>query len=156
MLEYEICKMTTDAEMDEKGFVHWQAWHETYTGLMPNEYLNTVTVEKCVKIAHKFPQNTLLLKINHKTVGFSCISKSVDINEIIAIYLLKEYHGMKLGYELLKHTISLFADNNPIVLWVLKGNERAMRFYQKAGFEFTGNEKACSFGIELQMKMKKI
>ena len=157
MCEYEICEMTTAGEMDEKGFVHWKAWHETYTGLMPDDYLNNVTLEKCVKMAHKFPQNTLLLKVNHKTVGFSCIGKSSDVedaDEIIAIYLLKECHGKKMGYELLKQTLTLRKSNRPIVLWVLKGNERAIRFYQKVGFAFTGNKKVCPFGIELQMQMK--
>ncbi len=157
MCKYEICEMATAGEMDEKGFVHWKAWHETYTGLMPDDYLNNVTLEKCVKMAHKFPQNTLLLKVNYKTVGFSCIGKSADVedaDEIIAVYLLKEYHGKKLGYELLKQTLTLRKSNRPIVLWVLKGNEKAIRFYQKVGFAFTGNEKACPFGIELQMQMK--
>ena len=157
MIEYEICEMTTDGEMDEKGYVHWKSWHETYAGLMPDDYLENVTLEKCVKMAHKLPQNTLLLKIDHKTVGFSCMSKSVDAkaaNEIIAIYLLKEYHGKGLGYELLNHTVSLLNDNNPVVLWVLKGNERAIRFYKRVGFEFTGNEKSYPFGIELQMELK--
>ena len=159
MVEHEICIMSTDSEMDEKGYVHWRAWHETYTGIIPDDYLCNVTLEKCVKMAHKFPQNTLLLKINHGTVGFACIKKRTDVkdtNEIIAIYLLEEYHGKKLGYELLKHTVSLFEDSLPIVLWVLKGNEKAIRFYKKVGFEFTGNEKDCPFGIELQMEMKSL
>ena len=154
MIDFEICKMTTENEMDEKGYVHWKSWHETYTGIMPSDYLDNVTLEKCVSMAHKFPQNTLLLKVNHKTVGFSCIRKSSDGNEIVAIYLLEEYHGKKLGYELMKKTASQFANSDPIVLWVLKENEKAIRFYKRFGFEFNGNEKACPFGTELQMIMK--
>jgi len=158
MCEYEICEMTTDAEMDEKGFVHWKAWHETYTGLMPDDYLKNITLDKCVKMAHKFSQNTLLLKVNGKTVGFSCIrmdTDAKDANELLAIYLLKDYQGKKLGYKLLKRTIALFANNFPIVLWVLKGNEKAINFYKKFGFEFNGNEKPCPFGVELQMELSR-
>ena len=108
-------------------------------------------------MAHKLPQNTYLLKVNGKTVGFSCTGKSSDTegaNEIIAIYLLKEYHGKKLGYFLLSKTISMFADNAKIVLWVLKNNEKAIRFYKKFGFDFNGNQKTLPFGVELQMEMK--
>ena len=75
MIDFEICVMATDSEMDEKGYVHYKSWQETYIGLMPDDYLNNLTLEKCVEMAHKFPQNTLLLKVDGKTVGFSCISK---------------------------------------------------------------------------------
>ena len=157
MIDFEICPMTTECEMDEKGFVHWRSWQETYKDLMPSDYLKGITLEKCVKMAYKWPQNTLLLKVNHKTVGFSCISKSADTGcgELVAIYLLKEYHGKKLGYELLKRTMSEFSDGSKIILWVLKGNERAIAFYKKFGFVFNGKEKQLPFGAELQMEMKR-
>lgn len=150
--------MMTENEMNEKGYVHWKSWHETYTGLMPDDYLKNITLEKCIKMAHKWPQNTFLLKVNHKTVGFSCIGKSSDTkdaNEVIAIYLLKEYHGQKLGYALLNETVSRFSDNAKIVLWVLKGNDKAIDFYKRFGFDFNGNQKILPFGVELQMEMKR-
>ncbi|MBR3893843.1 MAG: GNAT family N-acetyltransferase [Clostridia bacterium] len=158
MIEFEICPMTTDAEKEEKGYVHWKSWQETYKGLMPDHYLSSLTLEKCIKMAFRFPKNTLLLKVNHQTVGFSCVGNSLDTegaNELFAIYLLKEYYGQKLGYELLKRTVSSLADRRPLVLWVLRGNDRAIRFYEKFGFAFNGNEKACPFGMELQMEMKR-
>ncbi len=157
MLAYEILPMTTESEMDEKGYVHWKCWHETYTGLMPNEYLENITLDKCVKMAHKWSQNTFLMKVYNKVVGFSCFGKckdTQDTNEIIALYLLKEYHGQKLGYELLKQTVLQFPENQKLVLWVLKGNDTAIRFYKRFGFDFTGNEKILPFGTELQMEMR--
>ena len=157
MIEYEICPMTTESEMDEKGYVHWRSWHETYEALMLEDYLKNVTLEKCVQMAHKWPQNTFLIKVDNKVVGFSCFGESKETenaHEIIAIYLLKEYQGQKLGYELLRRTVSSFSDDAKIVLWVLKGNEKAIHFYEKFGFSFNGNEKTLPFGTELQMQMK--
>ena len=125
---------------------------------MPDDYLKNITLEKCIKMARKWPQNTFLLKVNDKTIGFSCIGKSADTkdaNEVIAIYLLKEYHGQKLGYALLNKTVSMFADGAKIVLWVLKGNDKAICFYKKFGFDFNGNQKTLPFGVELQMEMKR-
>ena len=156
MIEYEICSMTTESEMDEKGYVHGKSWQETYEGLMPQEYLENITLEKCIKMAHKWPQNTLLLKVDGNSVGFACVGKSKDTDgadEVIAIYLLKEYQGKKLGYALLKEAVSRLSDSPKIVLWVLKGNDHAIRFYQKFGFSFTGKEKALPFGTELQMEI---
>ena len=157
MVEYNIIPLTTESEMDEKGYVHWRSWHETYKGLMPEEYLKGITLENCVKMAHRWTQNVLLLKVDGKVVGFSCIGKSKDednAEELIAIYLLKEYHGKKLGYELLSQTLSKLSHNQRIVLWVLKGNERAIHFYKRFGFVFTEKEKALPFGTELQMEIK--
>lgn len=156
-IEYEICPMTTDAEMDEKGYVHWKSWQETYADLMPAEYLQNITLEKCIQMAHKWSQNTLLIKVDNKTVGFSCFGKSKDTEnayELLAIYILQEYQGQKLGYELLKRTVSCFSDDAKIVLWVLQGNDKAIRFYERFGFSFNGKEKTLPFGTELQMQMK--
>lgn len=155
MIEYEICPMTTKVEMDEKGYVHWKAWHETYLTLMPKEYLETVTLEKCITMAHTWSQNTLLLKVNNKTVGFSCIKHTDSENELVAIYLLKQYHGQRLGYALMTNTLSLLSHQKKIILWVLKGNEKAISFYKKCGFVFNGNEKKLPFGVELQMELYK-
>ena len=99
-----------------------------------------------------------MLKVNNKTIGFSCIGKTNDTkaaNEVIAIYLLKEYHGQKLGYTLLNKTVSMFTDNAKIVLWVLKGNDKAIHFYKRFGFDFNGNQKTLPFGVELQMELKR-
>jgi len=144
--------------MDEKGYVHWKSWHETYQNLLPDDYLKSVTLEKCTKMAHKLPQNTLLLKADGKAVGFSCTGKNCDTentNEIIAIYLLKEYQGKGLGYALMNKTLSTLPRNSKIILWVLKGNEKAICFYKKLGFVFNGKEKTLPFGIELQMELKR-
>ncbi len=82
------------------------------------------------------------------------IRDTKDAKELVAIYLLKEYQGKKLGYELLKQTISTFGGSSKITLWVLKGNDRAISFYKKFGFDFNGNEKELPFGVELQMEMQ--
>ncbi len=158
MIDYTISLMSTSEEMDEKGYVHWKSWQETYGGLMPKDYLDNITLEKCIKMAHRFSQNTLLLKVENKTVGFSCFGKSSDTegaNELIAIYLLKEYQAKGMGYELLKATISKFPEKALVVLWVLEGNDRAINFYKKFGFCFNGNKKSLPFGTELQMKLEK-
>ena len=144
--------------MDEKGYVHWKSWHETYKDLMPDDYLKNITLEKCIKMAHKLPQNTLLLKSDGNVVGFSCIGKNCDTentNEIIAIYLLKEYQGKGLGYALMNKSLSMLPPNARIILWVLNDNEKAINFYKKVGFDFNGNKKLLPFGTELQMELKR-
>ena len=44
-------KMETDEEIKGKAYVHWKSWHESYTGIVSQEYLDKLTFEKCEKMA---------------------------------------------------------------------------------------------------------
>ena len=152
MSNFTIIHMTTSEEMDAKGYIHWKTWQETYKGLMPDDYLEKVTVEKCKDIAHRYPQNTLLLKVKQEVVGYVCYGNNADGNgEIIAIYLLREQQGKKLGLALMNAAVGQMADKSQITLWVLGSNEKAIKFYERYGFQFDGVTKACNVGTELRM-----
>lgn len=152
MRNFTITPMVTEEEMGEKGLIHWQTWQETYKGLMPEEYLKKMTLEKCIEMAHRWPENTLLLKVNNEVAGFCCYGDNADGDgEVIAIYLLAEYQGQKLGYALMNAAVDQMPDKARVTLWVLKGNEKAIRFYKRYGFRFDGMEKQCSVGTELRM-----
>lgn len=139
-------------DYDRKGYVHYQSWLETYSGLIPDHILANQTLEKCQSIARRWPDNTLVLELDGKIVGFSGYSKNdFDTGEVIAIYLLKEVQGLGLGRTLMDATIAKLADCSSIVLWVLKGNDHAIGFYQHYGFRFNEVEKTAPVGTELQM-----
>ena len=85
---------------------------------------------------------------NNKPAGFSKIifntpQPSVPIDPVTKmerLYLLKEYYDLKLGHQLMQHAIglSLAAGQKGMWLHVWKENHRAIRFYQKQGFEIVG------------------
>lgn len=64
-----------------------------------------------------------------------------DVAKLERLYLLKDFYGKKLGQELFNFNVelSLKAGQKGIWLYVWKGNERAVKFYQKAGFEIVGS-----------------
>ncbi len=64
-----------------------------------------------------------------------------DVTKLERLYLLKEFYDLKLGYQLLEFNISLSEQNNQEGMWlfVWKENLRAVRFYEKAGFEIVGS-----------------
>ena len=45
-MDIEIKKMETEEETRGKAYVHWCVWHEAYPGLVSQEYLNKLTLEK--------------------------------------------------------------------------------------------------------------
>ena len=155
--------MQTADEIDGKGYVHYKSWQETYAGLIDSEYLKNMTEEKCKAIAHKWTANILVAKDGDKVIGFVCYGEHrddtlTDCGEVFAIYVLADYHGQKVGYELMNAAFENLSAYKKIAVWVLKGNERAIKFYERYGFRFDGTEKAVKLGThntELRMVFEK-
>lgn len=163
MMEISIIPMTTSEDMDGKGYVHWKSWHETYTGLIDPAYMERITLEKCVDMAHRWPQNMMVAKDGDKVIGFVGYGEHhddtlTDCGEVFAIYVLAEYYGQKVGYALMNAAFEKLATYKKIAVWVLKGNDRAIRFYERYGFRFDGTEKEVKLGTpntELRMVYEK-
>jgi GNAT superfamily N-acetyltransferase len=62
------------------------------------------------------------------------------VTKLERIYLLKEFYGLKLGHRLLEKAIALSQAAGDKAMWldVWKKNDRALRFYEKEGFEPVG------------------
>ena len=72
--------------------------------------------------------------------------------------MLADYHGQKVGYELMNAAINKLSDYKKIAVWVLKGNERAIKFYERYGFRFDGTEQEIMLGTpntELRMILER-
>ena len=87
-MDIEIKKMETEEETRGKAYVHWCAWHEAYPGLVSQEYLNKLTLEKCEKIAFDWPDNLMIAKDAGRVIGFVGYGdrgeEAPDIGEIFA------------------------------------------------------------------------
>ncbi len=84
-----------------------------------------------------------------KAAGFSKIildSKHPNINlrkvtKLERIYLLEEFHNLKLGYQLFQFNVELSQKNNEKGMWlfVWEENSKAINFYKKIGFTIIGS-----------------
>lgn len=159
MCGYIIKPMETEAEIDGKGYVHYKSWHETYGGLVDETYMRGVTLEKCRQIARQWPENTIIAKDGERVVGFAGCGAYRDETlpghgEVFALYVLRECQGRKAGYELMNAALERLCAFQKIAVWVLKGNDRAIRFYERYGFRFDGAEAEIMLGTpstELRM-----
>ena len=139
--------------------MYYKSWHETYAGLIDADHLKKHTLEKCITIAHKWPDNILVAKDGEQVIGFVGFgayrdNTLSDCGEVFALYVLAEYHGQKVGYDLMKVAVDKLLPYKKIAVWVLKGNERAIRFYERFGFRFDGTEAEIMLGTpntELRM-----
>ena len=156
-----IKSMETPEEIESKSLVHWKAWREAYDDLLPAEFQETMTLERCRFFSQKYPENTLIAIDGMKVVGFISYGnfrdETIQAGEIIALYILKDYYGKGIAQKLVKAALNALDHFSEIFLWVLKDNKRAIAFYQKMGFTFDGQEKILELGkpiIEIRMVFK--
>lgn len=66
-----------------------------------------------------------------------------NVAKLDRIYLLKEFHDLKLGLRLLNFNIELSKENGQSGIWLYAwtGNARAINFYLKTGFSIIGDHK---------------
>jgi len=86
---------------------------------------------------------------NDKPAGFSKIifncayegSPLQNITKLERIYILAAFYDQKLGQQLFQYDLDLAKQNSQAGMWlyVWKENPRAVRFYQKNGFQITGS-----------------
>lgn len=90
-----------------------------------------------------------LIYYNDLPSGYSKISYNCPIEPVASpritklerLYLLSEFYDKKLGHHLLQFNIDLAkrARQEGMWLYVWKENERALRFYRRAGFTIVGD-----------------
>lgn len=145
-----VKQMETPEEIEGKSLVHWQTWREAYDDLLPADFQETMTLEKCRFFSQKYPENTLIAMDGKKVVGFISYGnyrdKTIQAGEIIALYVLKDYYGKGVSKQLMHAAFVALDQFSEIYLWVLKENKRAIAFYQKMGFTFDGQEQILKLG----------
>lgn len=152
-MDIVVKPMESDSEIIGKAYVHWKAWQETYTGLINQDYLDNHTLEKCTDIAFRRTDNIFVAKENDKVVGFVGYGLYRDdslpeTGEVYSIYILKEYYDKKIGYTLMCAALKKLSEYRKIAVWVLESNQRAIKFYERCGFNFDGTKKQIKLGTE--------
>jgi ribosomal protein S18 acetylase RimI-like enzyme len=123
--------------------VHVESWRSTYAGIVPGEFLASLSVDKREQMWGKMlaAEDALMFLAEDETgvFGFACGGKlrealdSYDA-ELFAIYLLRERQRRGAGRSLFQALTRalLVAGYSGMVLWVLKDNP-AVKFYERMG-----------------------
>jgi ribosomal protein S18 acetylase RimI-like enzyme len=135
----------TLADVEEIASVHVRCWQESYAGLLPDAFLQNLSIDAKIEQWRQTildPQVfTRVAREAGRIVGFvSCGSvregadKGAD-GEILAIYLLKAYHGRKIGRRLIAAAARFWLSKGGRRLIVLSmaGNNQASAFYEALG-----------------------
>lgn len=143
------------------GEIHSKSWKVAYKGIVPDEILKNITIEKRQAyfekaLTEEWEEDAIIFKDND-AVGLICIGKCRDVDkthtcgEIWGIYLLPEYWNMGIGSELINWGINELKKRNysKVILWVLEENTNARKFYEKVGFKHDGTVKEITIGKKL-------
>ena len=122
--------------------LHLDCWDDAYTGLMPQEILDArrddvpARVEqwrKIVALGH-----TTVAEHESGLVGFVNAAPGTELPhlelQLFALYVRAPWWGTGVGHALFETAVG----RRSACLWVLEGNDRAIRFYERQGFRLDG------------------
>lgn len=143
--------------MDALVRAHVDAWRVAYRGVIPDSYLDSDELEqqrdtmwRSWRWADTPGQHVYVAVLDDRVVGFGFIGpdrgdgpgSSTRRGEVYAFYLHPTAWGSGAGPALMARCTGHLRDHGfeRAVLWVLRDNPRARRFYEKTGWSFTGEE----------------
>jgi ribosomal protein S18 acetylase RimI-like enzyme len=141
-----LIEPATAADARAIAQIHVDAWRAAYVGIVPDDYLAALSVderETMWRASIAAGQPELLVARQHGCViGWISFGASRDkeappaTGELWAIYLDPHHVSIGAGRALWLAARTRLADRGfkSVILWVLAGNERAIRFYERAGF----------------------
>ena len=143
-------------DADAIADVHVTTWQAAYRDVMPDEFLDTLSVAGRAMQWDGILQNpeprsqAFVAEEDGEIVGFvhcgACRDDDIqefDAGEVYAIYVHPDRWGEGIGSDLLRRAVEFLeeADYDFAALWVLAENRGSRDFYEKAGFIPDGTEK---------------
>ncbi|KKI92035.1 GCN5 family acetyltransferase [Bacillus sp. SA1-12] len=124
--------------------VYVDSWKNTYRGLVPDEYLDTLSYEeaetKWIAFLNNESEPFIFIAINDdgKMIGFASGQRIDEENfdgELYSLYLLKEARGLGIGRLLVSATAKHLIEKGiySMMVWVMKQNKSGLGFYERMG-----------------------
>lgn len=154
------------------ALVHVTGWRQAYGDLLPESFYDDgaradrARMWRSTLMHHQAPERVRIAAwpggragrpgieagddVVGEVVGFSIHGPARDTDrtgvELFALYVLQEHHGTGLGQRLLDAAIGA----SPACLWVAARNPRAIRFYEKNGFNPDGTRRTDAEAEDLE------
>jgi GNAT superfamily N-acetyltransferase len=142
------------ADAEQIAAVHVRSWQAAYRGLLPQEYLDRLDPadrlprwRRTLGEMDRTAGGVLVAVTNGQVCGAAWFGPARDpdtdpaqVGELAGIYLVADAWGKGLGRSLMTTVLERLAAGGyeQATLWVLESNERARRFYAKAGWAEDG------------------
>ncbi|MDE5993711.1 MAG: GNAT family N-acetyltransferase [Oscillospiraceae bacterium] len=141
----EIRRLRPEDDRNALSRIYEESWRFAYSGIIPQDYLDSIPKGQWAASADKPNISTLVLVADGEMVGTAsfCPSRFEDMagwGEIVSIYLLPDHMGKGYGKMLFAEAVRGLEEMGfrDIFLWVLEENTNARRFYERQGFVQNG------------------
>ena len=131
---------------DQEGMakIKVDSWQHTYKNIIEQKYLDSLNYEEQTnKYIDSFDEykNTVLVAEdtnNHKIIGYACFSTEPNEfadSELISLYLDPKHTKKGIGTSLFREVTKELKKYNKktMILWCIKENKNAIKFYEKLG-----------------------
>jgi GNAT superfamily N-acetyltransferase len=147
-------RAATSADAEQIADVHVRAWQWAYRGQVPDTFLASLSVPGRTDVWRRWlddPDGSCIwvAEIEGRIVGFVSAGRCRDedaepgTGEVYAIYIEADRLDTGLGRRLIQTATRWLRTSSfsCATLWVLDSNDRARRFYEKAGWVRDGATK---------------
>jgi ribosomal protein S18 acetylase RimI-like enzyme len=144
------------ADARQIALVHVRAWQEAYRGIMPDRYLDALTVDQRLPVWRGAlegspPRLTVFIaEQDAVVVGFVAVGAVAgeDGGEVHYLNVTPSRWRRGLGARLLQRgeDALVAAGYREAILWVVKANDPARRFYEHQGWQPEAVERVCAYG----------
>ena len=142
----DIRKATID-DASAIATVHVAAWREAYPGIVPDEFLRNLSVQRrtaqwvnTLSANNNMYHHAFVAEMDGQIVGFSNYGepqlKGTEFDgELFAIYILRAAHKQGVGRRLVNAAANGLRElgRSSMMVWVLKDNHPARGFYERLG-----------------------
>ena len=155
-----IIRRATEDDLFGIAHVHVETWQSTYAGIIPDHYLQSLTIENRLRNwkRHLKTLHTCTFIAENATgdiIGFAIggPEQTRDSHyqaEIYAIYILNAYQRQGIGKQLIKPLAEIFNKKKyeNIIIWALKENANRL-FYESLGGQIVATKNISICGKEL-------
>ena len=144
--------LATALDLPAVAALHLAASRSAYRGILADDILDSLTLDGRLALwraryAALGPQGRLwIYRQDDKIAGFALADRTDDneraaaVAELVSFYVLPSFWGVGVGRRLMDVTIDHFAQRSFdwLILWTMRANNRARRFYENAGFTSDG------------------
>ncbi|MGW1519513.1 N-acetyltransferase family protein [Streptomyces sp. NPDC002287] len=143
-----------EADIEAVSRIRVRGWQAAYAGLVPGTYLDAMTVEDDAARRRQWfsrpgrtSRDLVAVADGRGPVGWLSYGPPpagapdpAGSGEVYALYVAPDLIGTGVGRRLLEeaHHRMRAEGFTASALWVLAGNERALRFYERSGYEADG------------------
>lgn len=148
---------------DARGIarVHIDTWRSTYRGLIPDERLDSMDLDKDEEMQKRFISQEsvstyVCVNDEDEIIGYVCCGDRRDgpqeyTGELYGLYILKEYQGQGIGRKMVNKVIEKLKSkgHKSMLLWALKENS-SCRFYERLGGKLVGEQYLTYAGKQVE------